>query len=395
MKVLLADKLAPRAVTGLQDLGLKVDSQPDLTAETLPTSVRDVDILVVRSTKVTSQTLQSAPQLGLVIRAGSGVNTIDVETASRLGVHVANCPGKNADAVAELTIGLLIAADRRIVNATCDLRSGSWRKKEYGNARGLKTRRLGLLGFGAIGQSVARRALGLEMEVSAWSRSLNDQQAARCGVQYGGDPLRMARECDAISIHLPLTDDTRHVVNAEFMNAMPDGAILINTSRGELVDTSELAAIIAAKQLRVALDVFENEPAGGECDFAATQLAGLVTCTPHIGASTDQTSEAIADEVVRIVREYLASGRPPGSVNLCEKSSADHQLVVRHLNQVGVLASVLDGLKREQINIEEMENTIFAGEFAASCTMRLDGSPSAELLSMFEAMDAILKVNFS
>ncbi len=395
MKVLIADKLASSVVDSLSQDGWEVVSDPTLTADDLPGKLSDVDVLIVRSTRVTRDAIEAAGPLGLVIRAGSGVNTIDVESASHRGIHVANCPGKNADAVAELAIGLLIAADRQIANSTFDLRAGLWKKGDYGKARGLKTRTLGLLGFGAIGQSVARRALGLEMKVLAWSRSLDEQCAQQHGVTRADSPSDVMRQSDAVSVHLPLTDQTANFVNQELLDLLMPGAILINTSRGELVDEQALMAAIETKQLRVGLDVFCDEPAGSSGEFASTPLAERITATHHIGASTDQTSEAIADEVVRIVRVYRQTGRPAGSVNLCQKSPATHALTVRHLNQVGVLASVLDGLREENINVEEMENTIFDGAKAASCTLRLDASPTAQLLTQLETNDSILRVSLS
>src|SRR5690606_7322916 len=155
--------------------------------------------------------------------------------------------------------------------------------------------------------------------------------------------------------HVASTPDTKHLVNAEFLAAMPDGAILINTSRGDLVDTAALKQAIESKGLRVGLDVFEGEPKGGVDAFNDVELAKLATCTPHIGASTDQASEAIADEVVRIVKAFRETGRPLNTVNLCAKTPATHALVVRHHNRVGVLAGVLDSLRSEGLNVEEME----------------------------------------
>jgi len=392
MKVLIADKLSAATVTALEKLGLTVSVQPDLTAEALPEAIGDTNILVVRSTKVIAATFEAGTSLSLVIRAGAGVNTIDLAAASARGIYVANCPGKNTAAVAELAIGLLIAADRRIVDATAALRGGAWKKKEFGKAGGLKGRTLGILGFGAIGRAVAQRAAGLEMEVLAWSRSLTPELAEQAGVGYADTPLVLARESDAVSVHLAMTPDTKHMVGKEFLGAMKPGAILINTSRGELVDTAALVSAISQKKLRVGLDVFENEPAPGEAPFDQTELAGLVTATPHIGASTDQAAEAIAEEVVRIVDVFLKTGHPAGTVNLCQKSPATCSLVVRHLNKVGILAGVLTGLRSEGINVEEVENTIFEGAKAACCAMLLDQRPSDALLTSIRENPDVLHV---
>jgi len=395
MNVLIADKLSANAVRGLEELGLNVEVRADLDAASLPDAIGPADILIVRSTKVTTATIQAAPRLSLIIRAGAGVDTIDMTTASERGIYVANCPGKNTAAVAELAIGLLVAADRRIVDATVALRNGAWRKKEFGKARGLAGRTLGILGFGAIGKAVAERAAGLGMKVVVWSRSLTPEAAETQGVDYASSPEELAAVCDAVSVHLALTPDTKHIVGPKFLDSLRPGAVLINTSRGPLVDTAALRAAIAAKGLRVGLDVFENEPAGAEADWTDKELASLVTCTPHVGASTDQATEAVAAEVVRIVELFVRTGRPAGTVNLCAHSPAKYRLVVRHLNRVGVLAHVLHSLRKEGINVEEMENTIFAGAKAACCSTLLDQCPSDTLVDGLRNNDNILQVTLN
>lgn len=391
MKILIADKLSPTAISALEKLGAEVTASPDLTADDLPGAVGDAEILIVRSTKVKKETIEAASGLSLIIRAGAGVNTIDLETASRKGIHVANCPGKNMDAVAELAIGLLIAADRRIADARNDLMNGQWKKKEYGKARGLKGRTLGIIGLGSIGKAVARRAKGLEMNVIAWSRSLTPEKADELDIGYCESAEKVAEVADAISLHLAAKAETKHLVNKKFLDSMKKGAILVNTSRGEIVDTAALKEAVKNNGLRVGTDVFENEPTGGVADFEDKELAGMVTCTPHIGASTDQASEAIATEAVRIVETYKETGKPANGVNMREKSSAITTLVVRHYNRVGVLAGVLDELRSGGINIEEMENAIFEGGEAASCTLKLDDQPSAELVGKISTSEHVIQ----
>ncbi len=393
MKVLIADKLSDQTRKALTGSGLEVEFAPDLTADQLPAQIAGTNVLVVRSTKVTAATIDAADELSLIVRAGAGVNTIDVAAASARGIYVTNCPGMNSDAVAELAIGLLIACDRRIVNATAALRSGSWNKKEFGNARGLKGRTLGILGMGMIGQGVAARARALDMKVLAWSRSLTPERAAAVGVGFAESPLDVARRSDAVSLHLAAAAETKQLVNAEFLAAMPDQAILINTSRGDVIDTAALKDAIALKGLRVGLDVFDNEPSSGTADFEDIELANVVTATPHIGASTDQASEAIAAEVVRIILEFRGTGRPPNAVNMCARTPATHSLVIRHYDRVGVLASILDSLREETINVEEMENTIFDGAQAACCTLQLNQAPSQSLIDNLSQLDVILKVH--
>jgi len=390
MKILLADKLSPLTITELEALGAEVTSNPELTAEQLPECIGDSEVLVVRSTKVTAATINNAPNLALIIRAGAGVNTIDLDAAANHAVYVTNCPGKNTDAVAELAIGLLIAADRRITDACLDLRNGKWNKKKYQKAGGLKGRTLGVIGLGAIGRGVARRAQGLDMNVIAWSRSLTEEKAAELGITRCKTPLEIAEKSDAVSIHVAVKPETKQMINAEFLSKMKDGAILVNCARGEVADTEALKNAIAEKDLRVATDVFENEPAGGAAELEDTSFASMVTCTPHIGASTDQASEATADEVVRIVRLYKEMGKPCNVVNLREKSSAEASLVVRHHNQVGVLAGVLNVIRSNGINIEEMENSVFANGMSAICTLKLDSRPANEVIKEIEADERIV-----
>ena len=392
MKVLIADKLSAKAVSELEKLGAEVTVNPELTADDLAGALGDSEVLIVRSTKVKAPAIEAAPNLSLIIRAGAGVNTIDLDCASSKGIYVANCPGKNTDAVAELAIGLLITADRRIVNASTDMRAGVWNKKEYGKANGLKGRTLGIIGVGAIGKAVIKRAKGLEMNVIGWSRSLTEEKADQLGIGYCSSAQEVAKQADAISVHLAAKPQTEHFIGKKLLKHMKDGAILINTSRGEVVDTAALKEAIEQKNLRVGLDVYENEPAASAKVFDDNELAAVVTGTPHIGASTNQAAEAVADEVVRIVRAYKETGKPINAVNIQQKSAASCDLIVRHYNRVGVLAGVLDELRNEEINIEEMENIIFSGQVASHCTLKLDSKPTDELMGRIEKDDNIIQV---
>ena len=391
MKILIADKVSAKMVADLQSLGCEVALEPDLSAEALPAARAGVEILIVRSKQVTAAAIEAGSSLSLIIRAGAGVNTIDIKKASEKGVYVANCPGKNTDAVAELAIGLLIAADRRIPEALADLRAGKWRKKEYGKARGLKGRTLGVVGLGSIGCAVARRALGLEMNVVGWSRSLTPARAKALGIGYCATLEELAGSVDAVSVHLALSKDTRGLIGGAFFERLQKGALFVNTARSEVVDGAALKAALAAGRIRAALDVFENEPAGGEAPFADTELAGLLAAaSPHIGASTDQAEEAIAEETVRVARTFLETGKPVNAVNP-RKLHSGVPLVIRHYNRVGVLAGVLGELRAEGINIEEMENTIFEGELAACCALVLDKTPSEALMQRIGKAENVIQ----
>jgi D-3-phosphoglycerate dehydrogenase / 2-oxoglutarate reductase len=395
MNVLVADKLSATAVQELEDMGAKVSFQPDLKADDLPASIAGVEVLVVRSTKVTRETIQAGEALSLIIRAGAGVNTIDLDAASERGIYVSNCPGKNTAAVAELAIGLMIGADRRIADATQDLREGKWRKKEYGKARGLKGRTLGILGFGAIGRAVAERARGLDMDVVAWSRSLTPEIAELAGIGYAANPKEIAATSDVVSVHMAMKPETKHMLDREFFDAMKSGAIFVNTSRGEIVETEALSWAVRERAIHAAVDVFENEPSSGEDVFDQADLAKQITATPHVGASTDQAAEAIAAEVVAIVREFKQTGRPRNEVNIQQKSPAQHSMVVRHYNRVGVLAGVLDELRSAGVNIEEMENVIFDGGRAATCSLKLDSKPDESVVERVRTSENVIRARIT
>ncbi|MDW8051709.1 MAG: 3-phosphoglycerate dehydrogenase family protein [Armatimonadota bacterium] len=382
MKVLVADKFEQSGLEGLRALGCQVIYDPSLKEEALVEALRlhQPEVLVVRSTQVTAPMLE-VESLSLVIRAGAGVNTIDVETASKRGIYVANCPGKNAIAVAELAFGLILSLDRRIPDNVAQLRAGRWNKKEFSEARGLYGRTLGLIGVGNIGREMIPRAKAFGLRVIGWSRSLTPERAEALGIGYRATPLDVASEADIVSVHVALTPETRHLCNRAFFEAMRPGAYFINTARAEVVDEEALAWAIREKGIRAGLDVFEGEPSAGEGEFR-NPLVDLpnVYGTHHIGASTQQAQEAIAAEVVHIVRTYMQTGRVPNVVNLAERSPAKYLLVVRHLDRVGVLAHVFNCLREANINVQETENVIFAGAEAAVARIQLDTEPPESTL---------------
>jgi D-3-phosphoglycerate dehydrogenase / 2-oxoglutarate reductase len=399
MKVLIADKFEKVGIDGLKELGCSIVSQPELTAEALPGAVREVDphILIVRGTKVTAETLNAGTALTLVIRAGAGIDTIDVPAASSRGIFVSNCPGKNSIAVAELVLALVLACDRRVPDQVADLRQGKWNKAEYSKARGLFGRTLGIVGLGQIGREVAARARAFGMRVLAWSRTLTHEEADRLGIAYAHNPLEVARLSDVVTINVAANAETKHLVNAEFLGAMRPGAYLINTSRGSVLDEAALAQAVADKKLRVGLDVFQGEPAGGKGEFksAILQVPGVYG-THHVGASTDQAQVAIAHEVIRIVQAFQATGEVPNVVNRLARSSASHVLSIRHRNRPGVLAHVFGVLAGAEINVEEVENIIYHGAQATLARIHLDGAPGNGALERIKTGNAdIISVELS
>jgi len=396
MRVLIADKFEQSGRDGLESLGCQVSYEPDAKDDSLVAAITSTspDVLVVRGTKVTEPMFDAGP-IKLVVRAGAGYNTIDVAAASKRGIYVSNCPGKNSIAVAELAFALILALDRRVAENVVTLRQGQWNKKEFSKARGLFGRTLGLIGVGKIGQEMVPRAQAFGMPVVAWSRSLTPEHAAHLGVEYKQTPLDVAHSADIVSVHLALKPETKGLIGADFFNAMKEGSYFINTARGEVVDQAALAQAMKTRGIRAGLDVFAIEPTTGTGEFQdpIVNEANLYG-THHIGASTDQAQEAIAAETVRIVREFKETGKVPNVVNLSQQSPATYRLVVRHLDRPGVLAGVLDAIKSEQINVQEMENIVFEGATAAVARINLDNAPSTGMLNKLRSESAdILELN--
>ncbi len=387
MKVLIADKFESSGLNGLKGLGLEVDFNPDLSADTLLEYLKssDAEILVVRSTKVTAPMIDTS-HLGLIIRAGAGFDTIDVARASERGVRVANCPGKNSQAVAELAFGLLLACDRKIADNTVDLRNGVWNKAKYSKAKGLYGRTLGLAGLGKISQEMVPRAKAFGMNVVAYSRFMRPEIAAALGIGRATTLTELAESSDFVSVHFSLTPETKGSINKQFFSAMKDGSIFINTSRGDVVNQQDLLWALENKGIYAGLDVFEGEPSGGTGTYdGALKGHPQITVTHHIGASTEQAQEAVAEETVRIAKEYLLYGNVPNAVNVQKGEHATHLIIIRHADRVGVLAHVLEVLRDEGINVQEMENVILGGAKAAIAQVAVDKCPTKEAIHKVKA----------
>ena len=383
MKVLVADAFEKSGLDGLAALGCEVLYEPKLEGASLGARLAETgaQALVVRSTKVGAAEMEGASGLALIVRAGAGVNTIDLQAASARAIAVSNCPGKNAIAVAELTWGLILALDRRIVDQMNDLRAGVWNKSLYGKARGLAGRTLGVIGLGAIGLEVVGRAKAFGMPVVAWSRSLDEDRAAQLGVARADSIHALAAASDGVTVHCALTRETKGMLDAKFFAAMKPGAFFVNTSRGEVVDQPALEAAIAEKVLRAGLDVFAKEPSGGTGTFedGIALLPGFIG-THHVGASTEQAQAAIAEETVRIVAAFASTGEVPNAVNLASRTPATHVLSVRHRDRVGILAHVFGVLRAAGINVEQTENVVFAGAEAACAHIQVGRAPQEAVL---------------
>jgi len=396
MRILIADRVADSVITSLEAAGCEVTSEPTLKDGALQQALSDIqpDTLVVRSTKVHDNHIEAGDKLALIIRGGAGVNNIDLESASVRGIYVANCPGKNAIAVAELVMGHLINLDRQISDNVESLRAHKWEKKRFSKGKGLYGRSIAVLGTGRIGQEVIRRAQAFGMNVRGWDIALDQETADAWGIQFCDTPLDACRDADAVTVHLPLTDNTRGLIDAPVLNALAPGGYVINTSRGGIVDEAALMQAANDRGIRAGLDVYANEPAANADRFEdAIADSTSVYGTHHIGASTAQASEAVGDEIVRIVRNYIATGEVLNCVNLAKQSPATHLLVLRHLDKVGVLATVLDLLRTANINVQEMENIIFRGASAACARIQMDSAPSKDLVDKIQSSSNIISIS--
>jgi D-3-phosphoglycerate dehydrogenase len=407
MKVLVADPFEASGLEGLTAAGCEVVFEPGLKDDALAAALSDTRaaVLVVRGTKVTAAMMDGG-DLALIVRAGAGYNTIDVAAASARGIYVSNCPGRNAVAVAELAMGLILSLDRRLPDNVAELRAGRWNKAAFSKAKGLQGRTLGLIGFGTIAQEVARRAQAFGLDLLIWSRRFAgfpgadldgyglDLSGRRSRVSIALTPGDVAARADILSIHLALADDTRGLVDAAVIARLRPGTLVVNTSRAEVLDHDALAEAVREHGIRVGLDVFPGEPTSGTAEFHVPilHLPGVYG-THHIGASTEQAQEAIAAETVRIVRAFSETGRVPNVVNLASRTPASHLLVVRHLNRPGVLAHVFEGLLARGINVLETENVIFEDAAAAVARINMDGPVSDDdLVSMRDGNPNIISL---
>ena len=261
MKAVIADKLAPEAVEALRELCTEVVFEPTLNGDALTEACADANIVVVRSTQVREAMMERCPGLKLVIRAGSGYNTIDFKEGAARGVAVANCPGKNAVAVAELAMGLIVSLDRFIPDNVALFREGTWNKAGFAKAKGLKGRTLGLVGVGNIGSAVAERAKAFGMPVIAFDPYVAPDKLRDIGIEPCASLDELLPRADVISLHAAQTAETKGLIGREQFAAMKPGASLINTSRAGLVDEPALIEAVNERGIRAAVDVFEDEPA--------------------------------------------------------------------------------------------------------------------------------------
>jgi D-3-phosphoglycerate dehydrogenase/(S)-sulfolactate dehydrogenase len=312
-RVLVSDDLSAEAVRILRDAGLEVDVKVGLPAGELEAIIGGYDGLAVRSaTKVNAKLLERATRLRVVGRAGVGVDNVDLDAATRRGVVVMNTPGGSSITVAELALAMILSLYRHVPGATASVKAGKWEKKRF-QGREIAGKTLGVVGIGNIGSVLVDRALAMKMHVVAYDPFITPEAASKLGAQLV-DLETLWREADVVSLHVPLTEQTKHLVSAEVLARMKKGAILVNCARGGIVDERAVAASLAAGHLGgAALDVYEKEPPPPDHPLFALDN---VVCTPHIGASTEEAQSAVAVAVAEQLVAYLRDGVVKNAVNV-------------------------------------------------------------------------------
>jgi D-3-phosphoglycerate dehydrogenase len=301
MKVIVSDSIADAGVEMMRQAGIEVDVKTGLAPEELERTIGDYDVLVVRSaTKVRKPIIEAGKTLKLIVRAGVGLDNIDVEYAKSKGIKVMNTPAASSNAVAELTVGYLLALARRTPQTTASMRAGKWEKKKFRGSE-IAGKTLGLVGYGRIGWLVAKKALALGMDIIAYDPYVADPR----GLEMEFVSLEeLLQKSDHISMHLPLTDETRNLVDRPQFEIMKDGVRIINCARGGTINEDALyEAIVSGKVAGAALDVYLEEPAQDNRLFELDEVIG----SPHIGAATVEAQHRVSVEVAEKVIEFQAA----------------------------------------------------------------------------------------
>ncbi|TAN40137.1 MAG: phosphoglycerate dehydrogenase, partial [Nitrospirae bacterium] len=311
MKVLVSDNISSKGVEILKKAGLEVDVKTGMKPEELKACIGEYHGLVIRSaTKVTAEIIEAATNLKVIGRAGSGLDNVDKAAASQKGIVVMNTPGGNTVTTAEHTMAMIFAVARMIPQATASMKAGKWEKKKFMGVE-LFNKTLGIVGLGAIGGQVAQKARGLEMNIIAYDPFLSEEKATEMGIRKGSLE-EIFTESDFITIHSPMTAETKNLINEKTISMMKNGVRIINCARGGIVNEKDLfAALQSGKVAGAALDVFEKEP---PTDNPLLTLENLV-CTPHLGASTEEAQENVALAVAEQIADYLVHGTIRNAVN--------------------------------------------------------------------------------
>lgn len=400
MKIVVADLFSPDGIKEMKGMGHEVIYEPKVVNEAFVKLMAETKpvVLVVRSKKVTKEVIDADPKLEMVIRAGAGYDTIDVDYCSKKGIYVSNCPGKNNVAVAELAMGLIIAVDRRIAENDKYLKEGKWEKGLYAECNGLKGRTLGLLGVGFVGKEVCKRALAFDMKVIAVDPFVSAADMAAYGATKVADAKELAKHADIISIHVPAIKDTIGMINKDFLALVKPECVIVNTSRGTIVVEEDLIEKLEKeKGFWYAADVFNKEPAEKKAAFD-NKLAKhpKVVGTHHIGASTKEAETAIGIEAVRMVKEYGSVKKVLNCVNLAADIKTTHSISVKYANKVGTFAAVLALFTAHSLKLEEVKNEVFKDRHACAAEIHFTGdiSKKDELIAAIQKIEGMLDATF-
>jgi len=341
-KVLITDPVSEEGIKLLSELkNIEVEVKLELSPAELIKAIKDADAHIMRSgTRVSADVIEAAEKLKVICRAGVGVDNIDIDAATRKGIVVMNVPGVNSNAAAELTMALMLALSRNVAYADSSLKDGRWERSSL-VGRELKNKKLGLLGFGKVGKEVALRAKAFEMEIQIYDPYVSDEIISSSGA-VASDLNDLLKEVDYLSLHMPLNDDTRNIINAESMALMKDGIMIINCARGGLIDEKALSKALKSGKIKgAALDVFENEPP----EDSPLLKADNVILTPHLGASTEEAKVGISLGACRQVADFLLHNKAENALNVPFTGEISPMLepFVELARYIGVLQSQLTG----------------------------------------------------
>lgn len=342
-RVLITDNLSKAGLQILEQTpGIEVVNKSVGSLEELRKELAQADGIIVRSaTKLPAAALEGQTRLKVIVRAGVGVDTIDLAAATRQGIIVMNTPAGNTTSTAELTVAMLMAMARHIGPASQSVREGKWDRKSYTGVQ-LAGKTIAIIGLGRIGLSVAKRAQGLEMKVMGYDPFLSNERAAELGIELYRDIDQMIPKCDFLTVHTPATPETLGMINAARLASMKKGVRLVNCARGGIIDENALAdAIESGHVAGAAVDVYTNEPI--KPDDRLPKLK-QVLCTPHLGASTDEAQEQVAIEAAELITAFLVRNEIRSAVNMTSISSSEMQLVKPYLDlsyRLGLLLAQL------------------------------------------------------
>jgi len=373
-RVLVSDKLEKGGLDLLRQAGIELDERHGLTGAALEEALQAADGVIVRSgTRITAELLEKPGKLRAVVRAGVGVDNIDVAAATRKGIVVMNTPGGNTISTAEHTITMMMALSRHIPAADASTRQGKWERGKFVGTQ-LAGKTLGVVGLGRIGREVARRAAGLDMKVVGFDPFLAPDRAAQLGIESVGDLDQLLPRCDYLTVHTPLTEETRDLIGAAQLARMKRGARILNCARGGIINEDALAAALQSGHVAgAALDVFRQEPPG---DNALIKLANVVI-TPHLGASTIEAQESVALEAAQLLIDFLLRGVVGFAVNMAAVDRTELQelrLYVDMARRLGLLhAQMCQGaIRKAQLH--------YRGEVARRSTRLVTAAFAAGLL---------------